>query len=144
MSCIEHKQEVLCFEANKVQMPHAVVLMIGRDQMLVETRSQVLRTAGYTVVPAHTPVQGIDEFVRGNFDVVMLCHSIPVDGREHLASVLREHKSRTPIVCVAGVDGQFDGFADATIENDPKSLIYSLREVLHRGSNNSGGATAAG
>jgi|SRR5579864_1849546 len=139
MSCIEHNQRVLWFEASKVQMPHAVVLMIGRDQMLVETRSQVLRTAGYTVVSAYTQLQAIDKFVEGNFDVVLLCHSIPVDGRENLASVLREHKSRTPIVCVARVDGQFDGFADATIENDPKALIHSLREVLHRGSNNSGG-----
>jgi DNA-binding NarL/FixJ family response regulator len=120
-------------------MPHAVVLMIGRDRMLVETRSQVLRTAGYTVVTAYTPLQAIDQFLRGNFDVVLLCHSIPADGREHLAKVLRQQKSRIPIVCVACVDGQFDGFADATIENDPKALIHSLRYVLYRGRNKSDG-----
>jgi CheY-like chemotaxis protein len=104
--------------------------------MLVETRSEVLRTAGYIVVPAYTPLQAIDEFVSEHFDVVLLCHSLPVDGREHLASVLRQHNSRTPIVCVACADGQFDGFADATIENDPKSLLHSLRYVLFKGRNN--------
>jgi PleD family two-component response regulator len=139
MPCIEHNQGILWFEASKARMPHAVVLMIGRDRMLVETRSEVLRTAGYTVVPAYTPRQAIDEFVRGDFDVVLLCHSIPVDGRERLASVLREHKSHTPIVCVACVDGQFDGFADATIENDPKSVLHSLRYVLFKGRNNPAG-----
>lgn len=116
-------------------MPHTVVLMIGRDRVLVETRSQVLRTAGYTVVPAFTPQQAIDEFVKGDFDLVLLCHSIPGDARERLVSVIREHTSRTPIVSVASFDGQLDGFADATIENDPNLLIDSLREVLHRNGN---------
>ena len=132
MSCIEHQPGVLFFEASQVQMPHAVVLMIGRDRLLVETRSEVLRTAGYTVIPAYTGRQAIEEFARGNFEVVLLCHSIPADGREQLASILREHKSRTPIVCVGCFDGQFDAFADATIESDPKELIHSLRYVLYR------------
>jgi|SRR5579864_163886 len=120
-------------------MPHAVVLMVGRDRVLAVTRSQVLRSAGYIVVTAFTPRQAIDEFVRGDFDIILVCHSIPGDAREGLVSALREYTSRTPIVSVASFDGQFDGFADATIENDPHSLINSLREVLHRGGNNSAG-----
>ena|SRR5579859_1439726 len=120
-------------------MPHTVILMIGRDRVLVETRTQVLRTAGFSVVQAYTPRQAIDEFVRGDFDLVLLCHSIPSDDREQLVGILREHTSRTPIVSVASFDGYFDGFADATVENDPSLLIDSLREVLHRGRNNSGG-----
>jgi len=113
--------------------------MVGSDRVLIETRSQVLRTAGYIVVKAFTPRQAIDEFVRGDFDLVLLCHSIPGNARERLVSVIREHTSRTPIVSVASFDGQFDGFADATIENDPNLLIASLREILHRRSGNSAG-----
>jgi CheY-like chemotaxis protein len=120
-------------------MPHAVILMVARDRVLAETRGQVLRTAGYIVVTAFAPRQAIDEFVRGDFDLVLLCHSIPADARERLVRVLREQTSRTPIVSVASFDGQFDGFADATIENDPNLLINSLREVLQRGKSNSGG-----
>ena len=120
-------------------MPHAVVLMVGRDRVLAETRSQVLRTAGYIVVPAFNPRQAIDEFLRGDFDLVLLCHSIPADTGKRLVSVLREHTSRTPIVSVASFDGQFDGFADATIENDPYLLINGLREVLRQRKGNSGG-----
>lgn len=119
-------------------MPHAVVLMVGRDRVLAETRSQVLRTAGYIVVPAFNPQQAIDEFLRGDFDLVLLCHSIPADTRKRLVSVLREHTSRIPIVSVASFDDQFDGVADATIENDPYLLINGLREVLHQRKGNSG------
>jgi hypothetical protein len=55
-----------------------------------------------------------------------------------LASLIREHTLLTPIVSVTSFDGQFDDFADATIENDPNLLIASLREVLHRGNDDSG------
>jgi len=113
--------------------------MVAHDRVLAVTRSQVLRTAGYVVVTAFTPRQAIDEFVRGDFDLILLCHSIPGDARERLVTSLREHTSRTPIVSVASFDGHFDGFADATVENDPHLLVNSLREVLHRGRNNSGG-----
>ena len=120
-------------------MAHPVVLMVGHDRVLAVTRSQVLRSAGYIVVTAFTPRQAIDEFVRGDFDLVLLCHSIAGDAREQLVTALREHTSRTPIVSVASFDGHFDGFADATVENDPHLLVNTLREVLHRGRNNSGG-----
>jgi hypothetical protein len=89
------------------------------------------------VVPAFTPRQAVDEFARGDFDLVLLCHSISGDVRERLVSVIREHTSRTPIVSVASFDGHFDGFADATIENDPNLLLDSLSEVLRRSNGNS-------
>jgi hypothetical protein len=59
-------------------MPHTVILMVGRDRVLVETRSQVLRTAGYIVVPAYTPRQAIDEFVARGFQPRP---SLPFDAR---------------------------------------------------------------
>lgn len=120
-------------------MPHIVVLMVGRDRVLIETRCQILRINGYIAVPAFTPRQAIDEFVGGDFDLVLLCHSIPADARERLAAVIREHTSRTPIVSIASFDGQFDGFADATIENDPNLLVAGLSELLHRGTGHAGG-----
>jgi hypothetical protein len=87
------------------------------------------------VVPAFTPRQAIDEFVRGDFDLVLLCHSIPEDTRERLVDVLRKHTSRTPIISVASFEGQFDGFADATIANDPN--LAGLRKISHQGQEHS-------
>ena len=93
--------------------------------------------AGFTVVPAFTLRQAMDEFVSGDFDLVLLCHSIPEDDRERLVEVLRKHTSRTPIISVASFDGQLDGFADGTIENDPRLLIAGLRNILHQGPDHS-------
>jgi len=113
-------------------MPHTVILMVGRDRLLMETRSQVLRGAGYTVVASFSPLQAIDKFATGDFDLVLLCHSIPAGDRERVAGVIREHTSRTPVVSVASFDGQYDPFADATIENDPNVMIKDLQELLRR------------
>src|SRR5690348_3227122 len=141
VSCIEQPTEkamlYLFSKEESALMPHTLILMVGRDRILVETRSQVLRAAGYSVVATFTPRQAIDEFVKGDFDLVLLCHSISGDGRERLVKVLREYTSRTPIISVAAFSGQFDGFADGTIESDPSLLLAGLREVLHRGKDNS-------
>jgi CheY-like chemotaxis protein len=113
-------------------MPHTVILMVGRDRLLMETRSQVLRGAGYTVVPSFSPLQAIDKFVTGDFDLVLLFHSIPAGDRKRVAGLIRKHTSRTPVVSVASFDGQYDPFADATIKNDPNVMITGLQELLRR------------
>jgi CheY-like chemotaxis protein len=82
-------------------MPHTLVLAIGRDAVLLETRSQVLQAAGYTVIPERSLKKAVARFRDGDFDLVLLCHSIPTQDRERLTRLLREHTSRTPIVSVS-------------------------------------------
>jgi hypothetical protein len=67
--------------------------------------------------------------VTGDFDLVLLCHSIPAGDKERVAGLIREDKSRIPIVSVASFDGQYDPFAEATIKNDPQAMIAER----HRG-----------
>ena len=111
-------------------MPHTLVLAVGHDPVLLETRSQVLQGAGYTVIPELSLKKVVDRFREGDFDLVLLCHSIPAKDREALTQLLREHTSRTPIVSVAVNLCDLDSFADATIENDPKELLAGLRDLL--------------
>ena len=111
-------------------MPHTLVLAVGRDSVLLETRSQVLQAAGYTVIPERSLKKAVARFRDGDFDLVLLCHSIPAQDRERLTRLLREHTSRAPIVSVSCSVSALDSFADATIGNDPKELILGLRELL--------------
>jgi CheY-like chemotaxis protein len=113
-------------------MRHTLVLIVGRDRILAETRSKVLQQAGYTVECAFSLKQAIEKFLAGDFDIVLLCHSISAEGRERVARRLREYTSRTPIVTVAAFMGQHDPFADATIDNDPAELITGLQEIVSR------------
>jgi len=111
-------------------MPHTLVLAVGRDPVLLETRSQVLQAAGYTVIPERSLKKAVTKFRDGDFDLVLLCHSIPAQDRERLTRLLREYTSRTPIVSVSSSVSALDSFADATIGNDPRELLAGLQELL--------------
>lgn len=119
-------------------MPHAIVLMIGQDRSLIETRAGVLRLAGYTVVSS-LPKHAVTQFLAGDFDLVLLCHSIPREDRERVARKIREYTSRTPIISVTFAVDQKDSFTDATIHSDPDELIAGLHEALNQMGNNSRG-----
>lgn len=110
-------------------MPHILVLAIGHDPLLLETRSQVLQAAGYTVIPELSLKKALAKFREGDFDLVLLCHSIPAQDRQRLVRLIREHTSRTPIVSVATTLGQHDLFADGTLQSDPNELLKGLHDI---------------
>lgn len=58
-------------------MPRVVILSVGNDEALLRSRNAVLRTAGYVVIEASSPRHAMAEFIGGDFDLVILCHSIP-------------------------------------------------------------------
>lgn len=112
-------------------MPYVIILAVGYDPLVLETRSRVLQSAGYLVTSVLSSKQAIAQFLEGDFDLVVLCHSIPEKERQRLVSVIREHSSRTPIIFISSGLGQRDPSADVTIESDPKDLLSGLRAVLH-------------
>jgi hypothetical protein len=56
---------------------------------------------------------------------------MPVEHREHLAYLIREQSSLTPIISISPSLGQYDPFTDVTLDNDPNELLTGLREVLN-------------
>lgn len=111
-------------------MPRVVVLVVGYDPLLLETRSRVLQSAGYAVTSVRSVKKAVSQFLEGDFDLVVLCHSIPEGDRQRFASLIRGRSSRTPVVFVSAAPGQLDPSADVTVENDPNDLVSGLREVL--------------
>jgi DNA-binding response OmpR family regulator len=70
-------------------MPLNVVLAVGLDSWLLVTRNKVWRSAGYFVVSADSIGDAIDLFNDGDFDLVVLSHSISIESRERLTSLIR-------------------------------------------------------
>jgi DNA-binding response OmpR family regulator len=112
-------------------MPQTVVLAVGRDSLLLRTREQVLQAARYTVVSTHSLKDAMAKFLHGDFDLVILCHSLPVEERERLTYLIREQTTLTPIISISSNLGQHDLFTDVTLDNDPNEHITGLREVLN-------------
>jgi DNA-binding response OmpR family regulator len=117
-------------------MRHIVALAVGRDPVLLETRNQVLRNAGYSVVSALSTEQALQSFASGDFDIVILCHSIPLRDRERLTYAIRRHSPNTPVVVVTARFSEMDSFADAMIENEPEILLQGIPRRVHKAPEN--------
>jgi CheY-like chemotaxis protein len=73
-----------------------VVLAVGFDLSLMRTRTLVLQSAGYIVESASTLKEAVDRFQAGDFDLVLLCHSIPMKDRDRLTCLIRATGALTP------------------------------------------------
>jgi DNA-binding response OmpR family regulator len=111
-------------------MPQTIVLAVGTDPSLLKTRSLVLQSAGYVVESALSVKEAADRFQSGDFDLVLLCHSVARKDRERLSSLIRASGSLTPIVSIAGNLGECDAFATATLEDGPSNFLARIRDVL--------------
>ena len=112
-------------------MPRSNVLMVGRNPLSVETHSRVLRSAGYTVISSVWPELAINQFLVGDFDLVILCDCLHTEERNRLCRRFRQHTSRTPIISIALHPGLRDPYLDATLEGDPAQLIAGLHELVN-------------
>ena len=111
-------------------MPITHVLAIGLDSTLFEAQRRVLQSAGYLVTSAWSMKAAIDDFHEGDFDLVVLSHSLPMESREKLTSLIRASGSRVPVVCTTDSSADFDSFADATGGDERHELMREIGKVL--------------
>lgn len=124
-------------------MMPGVVLAVGFDQSAMTTRIQVMQSAGYVVVRASSLKETVYQFQSGDFDLILLCHSISAADRERLTCLIRASGSLTPVVSITETCGQHDAFPTATLEeNDTNEFLANLREILSKAWRKSATGTA--
>ena len=112
------------------QLPSATILSVGQDPELLKTRSLVLCANGYAVESCSIG-EAIQHFRAGDFDLVILCHSVPQREREHLIGLIRDCDCSTPVLFVAAASADCpDTLANASSPGDPQELLQSIRDVL--------------
>lgn len=111
-------------------MALTLVLSVGLDAMLLSTRNSVLQSAGYFVVPAFSLKEAVDHIRNGDFDLVLLCQSIPAQERDRLTIWIRASGSRIPVVLVSSDRGERDAFTDSTVDSAPNALLAGITQVL--------------
>jgi hypothetical protein len=65
----------------------ARVLIVGRDQMLMQTRGLILGTY-FHVETANRVSEAVTQFAKHSFDLVVLCHSLSDDEYSQMNSIL--------------------------------------------------------
>jgi hypothetical protein len=111
-------------------MPTAVILAVGVDPWLSGSRGEFRQSTGYHMTPAESIRDAIDHIRYGDFDLVVMGDAIRLDDRERLAFLICALGSRVPVVCVTDSPGDCATFADATVRNDPGSLLQCIGDLL--------------
>src|SRR3954465_15443654 len=112
-------------------MPRNAILSAGRDRPLLFTRNRVLEEAGYSVTSTFTAADTVENFFAGDFDLVILCHSIPLDERQRIAQLVRMHSPSTPVIVLADLPTRRFDFGDLTVDSDADSLLHSVPLALN-------------
>jgi CheY-like chemotaxis protein len=111
-------------------MAIAVVLAIGFDPWQIEVQRTVWISAGCFVTAAQSMREALGEFMGGDFDLVLLNHSIPAEDRDRLTSWIRASGSRTPVAYITDSPGNPEDLAYSTIQNEPHALPRRIGELL--------------
>ena len=111
-------------------MSPRIILSVGENLTLLETRNTILRAAGYIVESARSLKQAIDHCLAREFDIVVMCHSLSSKDRDCLACWIRASAAPTAVVSVRGNLGQSDFFADANLEHEPEKFLSGIKDVL--------------
>ena len=112
----------------------APLLSVGFEYGLLNPRNRILENAGHKVVEATTETEALQHLQRSEFDLIILCYSIPDEQREALAKRMRSYNASTPIVAIARRSQQTEyHFADATVKNDRLALLTGITTLLQTG-----------
>jgi hypothetical protein len=111
------------------------VLLVGEDELLLQTRSAVVRTTGAnTLCCASSAALAIQQ--ERECDVVILCHTLPRDYCAALAEVIHARWPKTCVLLVSStrIWEQPDApeAMDAVSSADPEHLVGRTIELLGR------------
>ena len=107
-----------------------VVLAVGMDSWQVAAERSMWNSAGYFFVPATSIRDAMNHFRAGDFDLVLLGHSLSAEDKERLTRSIRACGSSTQVVSIAGSHSNLDAFADATLRSDSGNLPMNMRALL--------------
>ncbi len=112
----------------------AAALSVGRDPLLMRTRTGVLLDAGYSVMPSFTSRDAVQIFSAREIDLVILCHTIPEEEKIKLIDSMKLGSKRTPIISIHA-DGEADAkLVDAYVHglDGPEALLSCISKVLDK------------
>ena len=111
----------------------STVMLVGEDDLLLQTRAAVLRTTGAKTVCSNA-VSALDLQEVHECDLVVLCHTLPEMLCTGLAETIHARWPRTAILLVTPTRGwespNLDQAINAITSADPQRLIVRTVELL--------------
>lgn len=67
------------------------IISVGESPNLLLLREAILQSSGFTVFSTADLAEAVAAIERGNFDVLLLCYSVPSEWRTELIEKFRQH-----------------------------------------------------
>lgn len=113
----------------------STVLLVGEDDLLLQTRAALLRSTGAVTVCSNA-ISALAVQAERQCDLVVLCHSLPEPLCISLADAVQTRWPKTSILLVTPNRGWESPSADRAINAitsaDPERLILRVAELLAR------------
>lgn len=113
----------------------STVLLVGEDELLLQTRAAVLRTTGAETLCCR-PDSALTAQQDRECEVVILCHSLAEDISSALAESFHVRWPKTRILLMTATrmweQADSDAAVDAISSADPERLIQRTAELLAR------------
>jgi DNA-binding response OmpR family regulator len=111
------------------------ILSLGYDPVLMTVRGLILRTAGYEVVEVTSCVGAMMQLQTNNFDLVIICHTIPPKEQDEIVRSIADGWSNLPILCLSPMPGLSKGKSFRVGDPMAPQLLNDVSDSLpHRAS----------
>jgi DNA-binding response OmpR family regulator len=105
------------------------ILSVSRNTLLLVKRNNALAVAGHSVCSPKTPEDAPLMLAQGDFQAVIIGHSVSPEQRKQIIPVLRKVRSEIPIIFVyASPEPGQEPLADLCVDvaDDPAELVKVL------------------
>ena len=108
-----------------------LVLSAGRDAVLLKTRNEVLLRIGCIVTPVGSSSDLVNQFFDGDYDLIVLCHSIPPEERHKILRLVKYYRPSMHAILVTDFaeatsdDGHGLQFGERVL-SDPEALVGAV------------------
>ena len=108
------------------------ILSVGCDPGLMASRSLLLRHQGYEVEEAYSFSKALASARSEQFDVILICHTLPANERRELINKIRECGA-TMVLCIANTPFSRVVLGEncRAVPNTPAELLASVSSALH-------------
>jgi DNA-binding response OmpR family regulator len=108
------------------------ILSISYDNSLLRTREMLLRGQGYLVTSALGRTNAIEQCKKGNFDLLILGHSIPSEDKKELIDMFRQHCPSPVLALRRHGENTPDGADAHAFPDDIDVFLRAVYETLHK------------
>jgi DNA-binding NtrC family response regulator len=107
-------------------MKQPSILCVGFEPHLLETRSMILRQAGYIVCECAVLADALSALESKPIDLVLICNSIPRAQQEWLTTEIMNRSCMMPILCIQNHPYERGVNGCVSVDNGPETLLAAI------------------